>query len=400
MTVRRRLALAAGLIVLVTLVAFELLFYLEILTDPARDNYIVTERLPRALILGTIAVLFAACLAAWLAGTRALSPLNRIVSSAAQVAEEGDFSRRLPEDPRDPEVARLTHTFNRLIQRVDEVLAMQRQLLEDTSHELRTPLTTIKGNLDLLGRDMTWQEHAEIVAETRQEVGRMSRLVRDLLLLAEIGEPAMHERRHIRLDHVVNDIGNHLNAAQALRVVVRAEPVEVAGDEDRVRQLISNLVQNALRYASHAEGAVKVSVRHDPSEARLIVEDDGPGLPVDALERVFDRFYRVDRARNRSQGGTGLGLAIVRHIAESHGGRVWAENRSPHGARFTVILPSGPSWLETSPAPVTIGASRRTARDADADAMEQHAAPGVAVVAQAAVHGRDLSSSNIDQSPA
>jgi hypothetical protein len=103
MTVRRRVAVAAGLIVLVTLVAFELLFYVEVLADPARDNYIVTERLPRAVLLGTIAVLLSAGLAAWLAGTRALGPLNRIVSGAAQVAEEGDFSRRLPEDPRDPE---------------------------------------------------------------------------------------------------------------------------------------------------------------------------------------------------------------------------------------------------------------------------------------------------------
>ena len=152
MTVRRRVAGAAGLIVLVALVAFEVLFYVEVLADPARDNYIVIERLPRALALGAVAVLCAAGLAAWLAGTRALSPLNRIVSAAAQVAEHGDFSRRLLEDPRDPEVARLTHTFNGLIQRVDDVLKVQRQLVEDTSHELRTPLTTIKCNLEMLER--------------------------------------------------------------------------------------------------------------------------------------------------------------------------------------------------------------------------------------------------------
>jgi signal transduction histidine kinase len=345
MTIRRRLAVATGLIVLVTLVAFELVFYVEVLTDPARDNYIVLARLPRAVVLGTMAVLLSAGLAGWLAGTRALRPLNQIVSSAAQLAEKGDFSRRLAEDDRDAEVARLTRTFNGLIRRVDEVLAVQRQLVEDTSHELRTPLTTINGNLELLERDISWQEHTDIVAETRQEVSRMSRLVRDLLLLAEIGETAMHARRQLRLDRVAHDIANHLGPAQASRVAVHVEPAEMVGDEDRLRQLITNLLQNALHYASEAECAVQLSVMRGPTEARLIVEDDGPGIPVDALERVFDRFYRVDRARNRAKGGTGLGLAIVRHIAEAHGGRVWAENRSPHGARFIVTMPCAGTYL-------------------------------------------------------
>jgi two-component system, OmpR family, sensor kinase len=172
MTVRRRLALATGLIVLLTLGAFELLFYLEIFLDPARDNDLVLERLPRALMLGTGAVVLASVLAAWLAGTRALSPLSRIVTAAARVAEEGDFSRRLPEDPRDPEVAQLTATFNRLIQRVDDVLAAQRQFVADTSHELKTPLTTVNGNLELLEQAPSPEDRAEILGETRQEVRR------------------------------------------------------------------------------------------------------------------------------------------------------------------------------------------------------------------------------------
>jgi signal transduction histidine kinase len=349
MTVRRRLAVATGLIVLVTLVAFELLFYVEILTDPARDNYIVAERVPRALLLGTCAVLLAAACAAWLAGTRALSPLNRIVSSAAQVAEEGDFSRRLAEDPHDPEVARLTQTFNRLIQRVDDVLGMQRQLVEDTSHELRTPLTTIKGNLELLEGDMSWHDHVEIVAETRQEVARMSRLVRDLLLLAEIGKPAGHTQQQVRLDLLVRDVARKVVGEHERRVAVRVDQIDLAGDEDRLRQLVSNLIENALRYASTAPASVRVTLERDATEGRLIVEDDGPGVPSDALERVFDRFYRVDRGRSRGQGGTGLGLAIVRHIAEAHGGRVWAENLEPHGARFSVLLPMRPSWRDDQP---------------------------------------------------
>jgi len=140
-------------------------------------------------------------------------------------------------------------------------------------------------------------------------------------------------------------------AGSVSRVRVLAEPVVVAGDDDRLRQMLTNLLQNALRYASAAPGAVQVTVARGPAEARLVVEDDGPGLPPEALDRVFDRFYSVDRARSRAQGGTGLGLAIVRHIAEAHGGRVSAENRRRGGARFCVRLPAEPSWLQESTAP-------------------------------------------------
>ena len=346
MTVRRRLAFVTGLIVLVTLVTFELLFYVEILLDPARDNYLVLERAPRALILGTGAVLVAAALAAWLAGTRALSPLTRIVTAAARVAEEGDFSRRLAEDPHDPEVARLTATFNRLIKRVDDALAVQRQFVADTSHELRTPLTTINGNLEMLEQHLSPMERAETLAETRQEVRRMARLVRDLLLLAEVGEPGKREWLPVRFDLLTEAVVGRVGGSRMSRVRVVTEPVVVVGDDDRLGQVVANLLQNALRYASAAPGAVRVTLERGPAEARLVVEDDGPGLPSEVLERVFDRFYRVDRARTRAHGGTGLGLAIVRHIVQAHGGCVWAEHGRDGGARFCVRLPAERSWLE------------------------------------------------------
>src|ERR671933_1235520 len=248
MTVRRRLALVTGLIVLVTLVTFELLFYLEVFLDPARDNELVLERVPRALILGTGAVLVAAGLAAWLAGTRALRPLSRIVSAAARVAEEGDFSRRVAEDPHDPEVAQLTATFNRLIQRVDDALAAQRQFVADTSHELKTPLTTVNGNLEVVEQAPSSEERAEILRETRQEVRRMARLVRDLLLLAEVGEADRREWHPVRLDLLAHTIVSRVAGSGAARVRITVEPIVVAGDEERLGQLLTNLLQNALRY--------------------------------------------------------------------------------------------------------------------------------------------------------
>jgi signal transduction histidine kinase len=222
----------------------------------------------------------------------------------------------------------------------------QRQFLADTSHELRTPLTTLRGNLELLGRDLPPQERDEILAESKQEVDRMARLVRDLLLLAETGaEAAPPEPVSIRLDLLAREVAQRVPGADAARVDFDDEPVTVVGDEERLRQVIANLVENALRHASTQPGAVRVRVRRQPPNVLLEVEDDGPGIPRDALERVFDRFYRVDRGRSRAQGGTGLGLSIVRHVAEAHGGRAWAANRrGGSGALLSVELPAEPSW--------------------------------------------------------
>jgi signal transduction histidine kinase len=240
------------------------------------------------------------------------------------------------------ELSKRARTFDGLVARVDDVLNKQRQLLADTSHELRTPLTTIRGNLELLERDLPTAERAEVLAETREEVDRMARLVRDLLLLAESGSGALQlEKVPLRLDLLTREVVGRLRGGD--RVQIDAEPVLVHGDDERLRQLVANLVQNALR---HASSSVQVNIQRRSPYALLTVEDDGPGLPTGALERVFDRFYRVDSGRSRTQGGSGLGLAIVKHVAEEHGGRAWAENRADAaGARFSVELPAEPSWV-------------------------------------------------------
>jgi len=353
MTVRIRLAIATGLVVLVMLGLFEASFYADLLSadqDPGVAE-LVGRHATRAVVLGALAAGIAAVLAAWVVGARVLRPLTSIVTAAAQLARVGDFSRRLPANTRDPEVMQLIQTFNDLVARVDEVLTGQRQFLADTSHELRTPLTTVRGNLDLLGQDLPPGERQEILAETREEVDRMARLVRDLLLLAESGSPAEAPLEHapVRLDVLVQTVVDRVAGFQLDRVELDCEPVTIYGDEDRLRQLVGNLIENALRHATDGAGAVRVRIQRRPPEAMLIVEDDGAGIPQDALERVFDRFYRVDRGRARVHGGSGLGLAIVRHVADAHGGRVWAENRSDSpGARFTVRLPAEPSWVPSS----------------------------------------------------
>jgi signal transduction histidine kinase len=332
-------------VVLLALLAFETVFYLQVLTDGnPDDNYLITERAPRVIVLGLVAAASAALLSGWLGG-RVLRGILFIISAAADMTDQGDFSRRLAEDSHDAETAELIRTFNRLIERVDRVLAAQRQLVADTSHELRTPLTTISGNLELLGGALPNSERAEVLDETRQEVSRLTRLVNDLLLLAEIGETVSPERLPVRLDLLAKSVIGRLAVVERSRVRVLDEPVLVLGDEERLGQVVSNLLQNALRYATRRTGAVQVRVETTPGWALLVVDDDGPGLPPGTLDRVFDRFSRLDKARSRAHGGAGLGLAIVRHVAEAHGGHAWAENSPAGGARFSVRLPAQPSWL-------------------------------------------------------
>jgi signal transduction histidine kinase len=357
MSTRLRLALITALVVLLALVAFEAAFTIEVLTDGnPNDDYLVTQRAPRTIALGVIATTAAAASAGWLGG-RLLRGMTSIVSTVTELTERGDFSQRLASRSQDPDSAELTRIFNRLIERVDHVLAAQRQLVADTSHELRTPLTTIRGNLEFLAGDLPEAERAEVLVETRQEVHRLSRLVDDLLLLAEIGERVRPERLPVRLDLLVQTVIARLPSAEAARIRLSQAPLVVLGDEQRLGQIVSNLLHNALRYASEKPGAVRVRLEQVGTEACLMVEDDGPGLPADALERVFDRFSRLDKARSRAHGGFGLGLAIVRHVAEAHGGRALASNRPQGGARFTVLLPAAPAWLSLTDIP------------ADADAL-------------------------------
>jgi two-component system sensor histidine kinase BaeS len=346
MSTRLRLGLITGLVVLLALVAFEAVFYLEVLADGnPGDNYMIAARAPRALVLGGLAACTAALLAGWLGG-RVLQGMTFIIASAAELTARGDFSQRLDERLRDRDAAALTRILNLLIERVDRVLTAQRQLVADTSHELRTPLTTIGGNLEFLAGNLPEADRAEVLADTRQEVRRLGRLVDDLLILAEIGERVSPERAPVRLDLVVDAVVARLSVADAARVEVDHEPVVVAGDEERLGQVVGNLLHNALRYASNRPGAVRVILEREGAHARLTVEDDGPGLPQDALERVFDRFSRLDKGRSRAHGGFGLGLAIVRHVAEAHGGRAYASNRSGGGARFSVVVPAEPSWRD------------------------------------------------------
>lgn len=281
--------------------------------------------------------------------------LLRLEQHAERVAA-GDLATRIERPGRD-ELGRLAESLNRMTDRlaaarenVEEAERRRRRFLADVTHELSTPLTTIRGFTEtLLDPDVpvSEAERTSYLRDIQAEAARMDLMVRDLLDLARL-EAVQREESRERIDWAALAAGSVRRFEPTFREAGLAlswrrgddsgetAPILIAGDPRRVEQILDNLLQNALRYVPRG-GSVEVCVAAGGERARLRVEDDGPGFAPEDLPRVFDRFYRADRAR--STGGSGLGLAIVREIARAHRGQVRAENRAEGGARLVVELP-------------------------------------------------------------
>ena len=297
------------------------------------------------LLAGGTAVLVSAVLATLAVVGRALRPLGRIADTAERIAATGDVDVQVEVPAAGGEIGRLGRSFDRMVDRLRRLLVAQRQLLADTSHELRNPLTVIRTNLDLLRHELDPQTREEVARETEEEAARMSRLVADLLLLGRQEESAAGDLVPVQLDRLARDVVERFRQLSPDHTILlgQTDLMVARGDPDRLRQVLANLVDNAVRHTA-PDGGITVSVERVGSEAQLIVADTGAGIEPRHLPRIFDRFYRADPARGRATGGSGLGLTIVKHVVEAHGGRVSAESEVGRGSRFVVTLPAEPSW--------------------------------------------------------
>ncbi|MBA3653405.1 MAG: HAMP domain-containing protein [Actinobacteria bacterium] len=297
--------------------------------DDVRDNVRFLTRSMTAAVPLMAAIL--AALVWWLVG-RTLHPVERI---RAQVAEMGgtDTDKRVPEPAGDDEIARLAKTMNAMLSRIDDARQRQQRFVADASHELRTPLTRMRAEIEV---DLAHPEGADAGATASsvlEELSGLQQLVEDLLLLARSDAGVAPQRERVDLAEIV--VGEaQLAAAEGLVIDTHAvAPACVFGDPEQLRRVVRNLVANATRYA---HGRIGLSLRADDDGVRLWIDDDGPGVPTDERERIFERFTRVDDARAAGTGGAGLGLAIARDIVERHGGTVRAIDGASAGARFEV----------------------------------------------------------------
>ncbi|MGC7096512.1 sensor histidine kinase [Amycolatopsis lurida] len=270
----------------------------------------------------------------WFAVDRALRPIEA-VRRRAEAISHSTLDERLPEQDTGDEVGKLTSTLNRMLDRIASGARRQREFVSDASHELRTPLAAMRAELEvsLAHRDSAdWRNVATRLLDDHR---RLERLTGDLLTLARLDEAAVSRRAEpVRLDEIV---AGEITAVRHAEVRPSLTPVRVIGVVPELVRLVRNLLDNADK---HASGVVAVSLTQDGRDAVFTVDDDGPGVPPDQRERVFDRFFRVDGSRDRASGGVGLGLALVRRIARSHGGEVTVtESPALGGARFEVRLP-------------------------------------------------------------
>lgn len=274
---------------------------------------------------------------------RELAPLEEAIRIAQIITETGDPSRRIPLPRRHQgdELGALIQAFNATLARLEHQFAVERHFLADVSHELRTPLTVIKGNVQLMRR--LGEADPEALQSIEQETDRLTRLVEQLLFLAQAESGHLPlQRQPVPLEELV------LEVTQEVRVLARKKPhlrlwvdpldsATVCGDRDRLKQMILNLLSNAIKYTPDG-GEVRVGLSSQGGEAILEVQDTGPGIPPEDLPYLFERFYRVDRARQRAK-GFGLGLSITYWIVQHHQGSIDVTSRPGEGTLFTVRLP-------------------------------------------------------------
>lgn len=268
-------------------------------------------------------------------------PLEDIANVARQITNADDLSRRVPDAGRTDEIGVLTRSINQTLERLERLFQTQQRLLADVSHELRTPLTAIRGNIDLMKHMGDGDpESLDIILE---EVDRMTRLVGDLLLLARADAGGLPlAKNKVELDSIVFEVYRQLEHIARGKVEVTLttlDPVCVFGDADRLKQLFLNLGSNAVKYTPE-KGHVRLSLTQSDGWAYVKVVDTGNGIPAEDLPYIFDRFYRVDKARARIQGGTGLGLSIAKWIATAHDGDIGVSSAVGEGSTFVVSLPA------------------------------------------------------------
>ncbi|MCB0212647.1 MAG: HAMP domain-containing protein, partial [Anaerolineae bacterium] len=311
------------------------------LTGPARSFIAQTNRAlwQAGLVAGGLAVLVSIIIARGLA-----VPLRRLSSAAGQISQ-GQLDQRVPVQGAD-EMAQLATSFNQMAANLERAEQLRRHLMADVAHELRTPVSVIQGNLQAILEDVFPLEKAEI-ASIYDETVILSRLITDLreLAQAEAGQLALNQEL-VEVGPLIENMADLFRGLAheknvALEIELADDLCTVSADPDRVRQVLNNLLANAIRYTPEG-GQVQVVVTRSQASDQVIhiaVVDTGPGIPAADVPHVFDRFWRADKSRSRREGGSGLGLAIAKYLVEAQGGVIGVESVEGRGSRFWFTLP-------------------------------------------------------------
>jgi heavy metal sensor kinase len=315
------------------------------------------------LIITVPLALMVASLGGQFLAHKALKPVDNITQTARIITSQNLNQRITPPKVKD-EISRLIETFNEMISRLDQSFRQIKQFSSDASHELKTPLTILKGEIEvMLRKERTSQEYEQTLKSNLEEINRMSQIVEDLLLLskADIGEVRLN-KEDINLTEILNEVVSQMDRfvtskGLSLSVSNHHQDIHILGDALRIRELFINLIENGIKYTEQG-GSIHISLQKEngpsmesPSGwvegekkefAKVIVSDTGIGIAKKDQERIFSRFFRVDKARSREEGGSGLGLSICKWIVEAHQGEIIVESELGKGSSFIVKLPIFP----------------------------------------------------------
>jgi heavy metal sensor kinase len=302
------------------------------------------ENLRIQLLLGLPLVLLLAGAGGFFLANRALRPIDDITCTARAIGVS-DLSRRLDYQGPLDEVGRLAHTFNRMLDRLQDAFARERRFTADAAHELRTPLAVLKGHIGvILGRPRSPATYEHALRDLEREVDRLIRLTTDLLFLSRLDQGRLSWQPEViglgeLLTAVVEQVQPLADEKSLALTTTIAPNLDVEGNADHLIRLFLNLLDNAIKYTP-AGGKIHVAAERDGTGIEIVVQDTGPGIPADELPHLFERFYRVDADRSRKTGGAGLGLAIAHEIARSHNGDLSVQSGQNRGTTFTVHLPA------------------------------------------------------------
>jgi heavy metal sensor kinase len=313
---------------------------------PAGGPFRTRRQLRMAMAVCLVGGLFVAALLARALAVQATAPLAAVASAAGRIHDTTLSERLPPLRRRDDEVERVRHAFNQMLDRLEAAMLQLRQFTADASHELRTPLSVLKAQAQsaLSSRELE-PDAARLVRSQLEEIDRLTSMVEDLLTLSRLEAGAV-ERSSVDLADVVLESVEKFRAVAETKgvelAVTRVDPSVLEGDRSQLRRVVSNLLDNALKY-TETGGHVSIALTRTENRIRLEVTDDGRGIPTSEAPRIFERFYRADPSRSRRTGGAGLGLAIVKRIVESHGGSVAVQSQPGSGASFVIELPPSES---------------------------------------------------------
>ncbi len=313
------------------------------------------KNLRNFLLAAVPVVLFLTTLIGRFMAGRALKPVDKITQTARKIAKGADLSQRILQPKAQDEVGRLAETFNEMMDRLEKSFSLMRQFSSDASHELRTPLTVLKGQSELvLSKKRAPEDYQETLCSNLEEVNYMSKIIEDLFFLSQSDEGEIKlDFIQVNLAAMIEEICKHaevLAQEKEIKITIAyLEPIEIFGDPHRLRQMVWNLLHNGIKYTPTG-GELKISLQGKGDEALLTVQDNGIGIPENDLPMIFERFFRVDKARTRTERGSGLGLSICKYIVEAHKGRIEVESQLGVGSRFKLYLPKNPQPVVSTPA--------------------------------------------------